>query len=125
MDEELKKLLLQAAAGKMLADLSGEQRDRIVQAGIAKALDGYQFTSTLNEVVLERATRIMRNLIETGEYDRILTAAITKGLGEVAAALPGAVRGAILEALAGEERQSGSYGGKCGLLLGHLKEKKS
>lgn len=104
MDDKLITEAVHASIAKsVLESLDTEVRDAILQKSIVEAIGDFRFRSRVDEVVAEKAGRVVSELVEPEEWSARITAAIQAGFEDYLKNLRQAIPGVLGLALHGKE----------------------
>lgn len=119
-DGVLKDAIAKAVAAQILSNLTQEHRDQFMVRSLTAALEEWQVTRSIEEVVAEEAKRVAADMVKEQDWQDQITSAVDAGLRSYLLKLPAAVEAALTEAMNGREGKD-SYDRAGGLVLKHLR----
>lgn len=102
-EEAITKAVHASIAKTILEGLDTSARDAILQKSIAKALSDYTFQHGVQEVVADKARRVVAELVESDEWESRITETIRSGFEDYLKNLRSAIPGVLALSLHGKE----------------------
>jgi hypothetical protein len=117
---ELNDAIAQTIAKQILDGLSQEHRDQFLIASVAESLKDWKIKQAIERVVATRAEEVAWEMMKEDIWINKLKDAVVKGFANYLVLLPGAFLKTIMNAVHGNNKQSGYQ--ESGKMLTYLQE---